>query len=506
MNTHNRFELFLKAVELLGNRLPDLTTLFLIACFVMLALSFGLSFVDFNYFHPTTHEKIVILNMLTPRELIQFFEKMTANFINFPPLGIIIVVVLGIGIAESSGFVRMFIIKILFFINRNNVIPVVIILSIFCHLASDSVYVILMPISALMFYNMGRHPLAGIGASFAGLAGGFSASYTPSNIDPIMQAFTQQAARIIDPSYSVNVLCNYFLAFASTFGVLLVCWYVTAKIVEPFLWKNCPLDEIPPSEPYTPNKAENKAFFVSFFVLLVMIVLLIAALLPANSLLRAPSGSLTSSDAPAMKLIVPLLFLFLALPGFIYGRMAKTFKTSHDFTQAMCNSTASLIPFIVFCFFCGQFLYIFSHSNIGTLIAIAGAEFLKSINIAPQLTIAGVIILTGMLNLIITSATSKWAILAPILVPMLMSVGIAPELTQAAFRISDSAINVITPLFPFYPLLISFCQVYYKKAGIGTLSSMMLPYSIGLFIILSLMLYGFWFLNIPLGFESRYTY
>ena len=254
------------------------------------------------------------------------------------------------------------------------------------------------------------------------------------------------------------------------------------------------------------TKEENRAFKIAFSVLILMFVLLIVLLIPEKSLLRSPNGSLTTPDAPVMQAIVPILFLFLVIQGFIYGKLTDKFKTTKDFSLAMAGSVKNLASFLTFSFFCAQFLYVFGNSNVGTLIAISGAEFLKSLNMAPQITVAGITLLTALLNLLITSASSKWAILAPIFVPMLMAVGISPELTQAAFRVSDSAINVVTPMFAFYPLIISYCQKYCSKTGVGTLSSMMLPYSIGLLVVLMIMLYIFWGLNIPIGFNSGYVY
>ncbi|WP_370467800.1 AbgT family transporter [Photobacterium damselae] len=385
--------------------------------------------------------------------------------------------------------------------------PSVIFIGILAHVASDSAYVILMPVSAYIFYKTGKHPLAGIAAGFAGLAGGFTASYTPSIIDPILAGFTETGARVLDPTYSVNVLCNFFYSFASTFAVIGCCWYVTDKIVEPRLKKSMPIDVAQQDESSeTLTAKETKAFKVANYSMLALVAVVVALMVPENSLFRAPDGSLTSPQAPAMQVIVPLLLVFFALPGLVYGFVSQRFQSAKDVTKSMENITASLISFIVFAFFCAQFLYCFGKSNIGSLIALSGAEALKAINLPGQVTILGVILLTACLNLIITSASSKWAILAPVLVPMLMAVGLSPELTQAAFRISDSAVNVSTPMFAFYPLIISYMQRYSSQSGIGTLVSMMVPYSIGLLVTLTAMLYLFWGLDIPLGFNSGYTY
>ncbi len=506
-----RMNRFLNGVERMGNKLPHITMLFIYALLIIWVLSWLLSYISFDYTHPTTGAKIQVVNMLTGQQLVTFLVAMVSNFMNFPPLGITIVATLGIGIAEGSGFIHVLLKRMLSVIPGKALTPSVIFVSILCHMASDSAYVVLMPISALMFYASGKHPLAGVAASFAGLAGGFTASYTPSIIDPVMQGFTQAAARTSDPSIVVNVLCNYFYALGGTFFVLATCWYITDKIVEPRLKATMPLDSgLEDDEDlklHAVSPKEARAFSVAGYTMLFMCLGLAALLYPEGSLFRSPTtGGLTSPDSPAMQCIVPLLFLFFAIPGLVYGVASGKFDSTKAVIYSMENIVRSLISFMVFAFFCAQFLYVFGKSNIGTLISISGAEFLKSLAMPSGITLGGIILLTAMLNILITSATSKWAILAPIFVPMLMMLGLSPELTQAAFRVSDSAMNVSTPLFPFYPLLIMYCQKYCKNSGVGTLCSMMIPYTIGLLIVLSLVLYIYWGLGIPLGFGSSYVY
>lgn len=251
---------------------------------------------------------------------------------------------------------------------------------------------------------------------------------------------------------------------------------------------------------------QNRAFYIASFVLILMLVGLFAALWPEDSILRDPAGNIASFKAPVMQSIVAIIFLLAAVPGIVFGILSGSFKSSKDFTKSMEDITHTLVQLIVFYFFAAQFMYAFGASNLGALIAIAGAEFLKSLALPPQVTVFGIIVFVALLNLLITSASAKWSILAPIFVPMLMSVGIAPELTQAAFRISDSAVNVCTPMFAFYPLIIIYCQKYYKKTGVGTLSSLMLPYTIALLIVLTITLYLFWAAGIPLGFQADYVY
>ena len=499
---------FLGWIERMGNRIPDITMLFICAFVITCILSAILSQMHFDYIHPSTHEPITVKNMLDADALITLLTKMVTNYTGFPPLGMVIVATLGIGIADGSGYINTGIRKILAVTPKRLITPIIIIVSMLSHIAADSAYMLIIPIAGYMFYATGKHPLAGIGASFAGMAGAFAANYTPAAIDPIIQGFTQTAAQIIDPSYEVNVLCNYFFAFGATFLVIPSCWWVTEKVVEPWCRRSCPIDadiEVE-SHDFSFTPRENRAFYTATAVLVLMLAGLVILLLPEDSMLRDPAGNIASFKAPVMQSIVALIFLYAAAVGIVYGIISGKFRSSKDFTRSMENIAQTLLPIIVFYFFAAQFMYVFGASGIGALLAIAGAEFLKSLALPPQVTIFGIILFVGMLNLIITSASAKWAILAPIFVPMLMAVGIAPELTQAAFRVSDSAVNVCTPMFAFYPLIIVYCQKYYKATGVGTLSSLMLPYTATLLITLTITLYLYWFLGIPLGFQADYVY
>ena len=495
-------------IEKMGNRIPDITMLFICAFVITCVLSAILSQMHFHYVHPSTGAPIEVTNMMSPAALVTLLTKMVTNYTGFPPLGMVIVATLGIGIADGSGYINTGLKKILSVTPKALITPIVILVGMLSHLAPDSGYMIIIPIAAYMFYATGKHPLAGIGASFAGIAGAFAANYTPSAIDPVIQGFTQMAAQIIDPTYEVNVLCNYFYAFGSTFIVIGACWWVTERIVDPWCRKACPVDKDidVPAQDLSVTPKENRAFYIASAVLTLLLIGLVLALLPEDSILRDPNGNIASFKAPVMQSIVAIIFLLAAATGVVYGIISGKFRSSKDFTKSMEEITKTLIQLIVFYFFAAQFMYVFGASNIGALIAISGAEFLKSLALPPQVTIFGIILFVGMLNLIITSASAKWAILAPIFVPMLMAVGIAPELTQAAFRVSDSAVNVCTPMFAFYPLIIVYCQKYYKNTGVGTLSSLMLPYTITLLISLTIMLYVFWWLNIPLGFQADYVY
>lgn len=495
-------------IERIGNKVPDITILFIGAFIITCVISAVLSNFSFDYINPATGKPIQVVNMLSTQSLITLSTKMVSNYASFPPLGMVIVATLGIGIAEGSGYIAIGLRKLLAVTPKSMITPMIIVVGMLSHLGPDCGYVIIIPIAAHMFYASGKHPLAGIAASFAGIAGAFAANYTPSAIDPVIQGFTQAAAQIIDDQYLVNILCNYFYMFIATFAVIPICWYITERIVDPWLWKMYPLTaEADLSHvPVAITTRENRAFTIASIVFVFVCIALVWCLTSDTSGWRAPDGSLASFKAPIMQSIVSLIFLLAGVVGVIYGYASGNFKTLRDMTYSMETITHTLVPLIVFYFFAAQFLYAFNASQMGALIAVSGAEFLRNLALPPQLTIFGIIVFVGILNLVITSASAKWAVLAPIFVPMLMGVNISPELTQQAFRISDSAVNIVTPMFAFYPLIISYCQKYVKEAGIGTLSSMMVPYTMGLLVGLTIVLYVMWFFDIPLGIQATYTY
>ena len=355
-------------IERVGNKIPDITILFVGAFVLVCVISAILSQMHFDYVHPTTGKNIVVNNMLSGENIVLLMSKMVTNYSGFPPLGMVIVATLGIGIADGSGYINTGLKKLLAVTPKFLLSPIIILAGMLSHIGPDTGYVIIIPVAAYMFYASGKHPLSGIAASFAGIAGAFAANYTPSAIDPVIQGFTQSAAQLIDPTYQVNVLCNYFFAFASTFGVIASCWYVTEKITEPWLWKACPLDaDIDVGEDanteITPK--ENRAFYIASAVLFVMAIGLVVALLPEDSIWRDKNGVIASFKAPVMQSIVSLLFVFTGTVGLVYGILVGKFKSPKDVTNAMENITKTLVQLIVFYFFAAQFLWAFGASNMG---------------------------------------------------------------------------------------------------------------------------------------------
>ncbi|MBA3640494.1 MAG: AbgT family transporter [Acidobacteriota bacterium] len=497
----------LNVIERAGNKLPDPAILFVLALLLVWVFSALLAPVAFGEIDPRNQQPLRVQNLLTGAALAAFLANMVSVFVNFPPLGIVLVAMLGVGVAEHVGFIGAGLKAMLHITPRALLTPMLILVACLSHTATDAGYVLVIPLGGIIFYTAGRHPLAGIAAAFAGVSGGFSANFIPSGIDPLLQGFTQTAAQLIDPNRLVNPLSNWYFSSASTFLIVLLGWYLTDRIVEPrvaALGIDGDTADMPKLEPL--SRAESRGLAVGGITLGAGLVLLTLWALPATSPLRAPDGQLTVFTAPLMRSIVPLIFLLFLVPGVAYGIAAGTVKTAKDVVTGMSKAMSGMGYYIVMAFFAALFTDAFGRSNLGALFALKGATFLQTLQMPGQVTIVGIIMVTAMVNLLIGSASAKWALLAPIFVPMLMQVGLAPELTQAAYRVGDSTTNIITPLMPYFPLVVVYCQRYVKNAGIGTVASMMLPYS-GVFIVTwTIFLLLFWAAGIPLGLQGAYSY
>jgi para-aminobenzoyl-glutamate transporter family len=497
----------LDKVERVGNKLPDPAIIFAFCLFVVWILSAILSQFVFETIDPRSGEAVVVNNLLTGESLADFLSRMVKIFTGFAPLGVVLVAMLGVGVAEHSGFISAGLKRMLDSTPRTLLTPMVVLVAIVSHTATDAGYVLVIPLAGVIFYAMGRHPLAGIAAAFAGVSGGFCANFIPSAIDPLLQSFTQSAAQLIDPDIQVNPLNNWFFNSASTLLVVSIGWYLTDKIIEPRL-KNVEVDgdpnEIPRFDELNPK--QSRALKFASLTMLGGIIALVAILMPSDSPMRDPNGALTSFAAPIMQSIVPLIFLLFLLPGVVYGFMSGTFKNSKDMIDTMTKAMQGMSYYIVMAFFCALFIDAFGKSNLGALLAIEGAEVLKTLQLPSMVTIVGIIFLTAFVNLFVGSSSAKWALLGPIFVPMLMQLNISPDLTQAAYRLGDSSSNIITPLMPYFPLVVVYCQRYVKSTGIGTLLSLMLPYSICILLAWTAFLLIYWGLGIPLGIQSSYVY
>lgn len=497
----------LASVERIGNKLPDPAVLFIVLLFVVWVISWLLSYVTFNVVDPRTSELIVINNLLSGSAITEFMSVMVTNFSHFHPVGVVLVAMLGIGVAEHTGFINSGLRALLDITPKRLLTPMVIFTGIVSHSAVDVGYVLVIPLGGVIFYAAGRHPLAGIAAAFAGVSGGFSANFAPSSLDPLLQGLSQAGAQILDPSVVLNPLNNYFFTAASSFLIIGLGWYVTEKIVEPRLQNtelNGNLEDLPTMQALEPN--ERKGLRAAGIVFLLGIIIMVVMAWPTSSPWRDATGDLASGASPMMRSIVSLIFLMFVIPGYVYGLAAGTVKSTKDVIEGMTKAMRQMAYYLVIMFFIAQFVYAFGQSNLGVLLAIQGAAGLKALAMPSYITIVGVVFVTAFINIFVGSASAKWGLLASILVPMLMQLGISPDLTQAAYRVGDSSTNIITPLMPYFPLVVVYCQRYVKNTGIGTVTAMMLPYSVTFLFIWTVFLLLYTLSGLPLGIQSSYTY
>jgi len=498
---------FLGTVERVGNKLPDPAVLFIALLFIVWVLSWLLSYVSFDVIDPRSGEALVINNLLSGSALTEFLSVMVTNFSHFHPVGVVLVAMLGIGVAEHTGFINSAIRSLLNITPAKLLTPMVILVGIVSHSAVDAGYVLVIPLGGVIFYAAGRHPLAGIAAAFAGVSGGFSANFVPSSLDPLLQGLSQAGAQILDPDIVLNPLNNYFFTTASSVLIVGLGWYITDKVVEPRISGTLidgDAEDLP--EMHDLEDHERKGLRWALWSMVLGIALLTVTALPAGSAWRSADGDLTAFTAPMMRSIVSLIFLLFLVPGVVYGVVAGTMKSSKDMIVGMTHAMHGMAYYLVIMFFIAQFVYAFGQSNLGVLLALEGATFLKAMNASASVTIVGIVLLTGFVNIFVGSASGKWGLLAPIFVPMLMSLGISPDLTQAAYRVGDSSTNIITPLMPYFPLVVVYCQRYVKSTGIGTLTAMMLPYSMWFLLTWTIFLLVYFAIGVPLGIGASYTY
>jgi len=498
---------WLDAVERLGNRCPDPILLFVIALAVTWGLSMLLVGVDFGLVDPRTGQPLRINNQLTLQALATFLAGMTLTYVTFPPMGMVLVMVLGVGLAERSGLLAAALRGVLAIAPVRLLTPLVVLASILAHVLSDSSLVIVLPLGAALFYVAGRHPLLGIVATFAPLSGVLFATLIPQSLDAILAGFTEGGARLLAPTYLVTPLNNYWLAAATAVATVPATWWMVDRTIAPRV-SSIAVDGDPALMPSAPplTRIERRGLWAAAVAALAVAAGIVWAAWPAASPFRAPDGSLTGAGAPLMRGLTPLLLLLAAAPSLVYGRLAGTMRTHREAIEGMTTTMSSMSYYLVMVFFAALFTKAFADSNIGALIAVKGADLLRSLGLPAAVTILGVIFLTFSLDVIVPSASAKWALLAPILVPMLMGVGLSPHLTQAAFRIGDGPMNLMSPLFPYFPLVLAFCRRYVTTCGLGTIMALVLPLGVMYLVLQTALLLLWWALGLPLGIGATYAY
>jgi len=443
---------------------------------------------------------------LLSREGIRWmFDNAIDNFTSFAPLGSVLTVMLGIGVAERSGLIAVGLRIFVQSVPNSAITAALVFAGVMSSMVADAGYVVLTPLGAVLFAGLGRHPLAGLAAAFAGVSGGFSANLFITGLDPLLSGLTQEAAQAVDPQYTVNATCNYYFMVVSTLLITVVGTWVTTRIVEPMLgtWdRSKAKGEI--EEPHEITPQEKSAFRGAMGATAICAAIMVCLAMPVSPLWDvAPEGAESLSTIEALNTFfhaVELLIAFLFfVPGVVFGVLIKRVKNDKDVAAMMSATMATMGAYIVLAFAAAQFVAFFNHTNLGSITAVKGAAVLESIGLSGVPLILAFLVVSATMNLFVGSASAKWAFMAPIFVPMLMYMGFSPESVQATYRVGDSITNIITPLMPYLPIIIVFAQQYDREAGLGTLIAAMLPYSIAFAIFWTILL-GVWFgLDIPLG-------
>lgn len=490
---------FLNIVEKIGNRLPDPSILFFLMCLGLAIITWIVSLFHVTVKHPGTGNTIAIKNILSKDGISMILNDAIKNFSEFPALGLVLSVMLGVGIAERTGYFDKLMVQIVHKAPKQIIVPVIILIGIIGNAAGDAAPIVLPPLTAMVFIKLGYHPIAGLAMAYASALGGFSANVMIGMSDALLYAFTEPATKIVSDKITVNVAMNWYFIAASVAVLLPAVYWVTMRFVIPRLGSyddtqsNIKIDD----DNHGLTSKESKAVFWANISFITTLILLILMAIPQNSFLRnAKTGSLLN-DSPIINGVGLIILLIFLVPGLVYGIIMKEFNSSKDLGKMLADSMASMGSFIVIVFFAAQLLAFLEWSNLGMIVAVKGAEVLQGQN--GIVLILGVIFLGALINLLVGSASAKWGILAPIFIPMLVIVGFHPAFTQMLYRIGDSISNPITPMMPYLPLLLSYAQKYDKNMKLGSLLSSLMPYTIILSIVWPIFMIIWYLLGWPLG-------
>ena len=468
----------LDRVERIGNALPDPIFIFLILIGLLFLISAMAAGAGASSVNPVTGETIRAESLFSTKNLQQLFVDMPKTLTSFPPLGLVLVVVLGTSVAERAGLFSAAIRGSLIHAPKALLTPLVVITGMVSHHASDAAYVVVIPLAAVLFAAVGRHPLAGLAAGFAAVSGGFAGNITPGQSDALILGITQPAAQLLDPTYQVTIAGNWWFILGIVAVFTPIAWFVTDRIVEPRLGVWTPGPDAPPQtleRQLAPE--ERRGLIFAGLAALALIVLWTALTLMPGSPFVDPKGEAAARFNPLFRSLVAFFALFFLLAGAAYGAGAGTVRSHRDLVRMMGEGMGVLAPYIVLAFFAAHFVAMFNWSNLGAITAVHGAEGLKGLNLPAPLLLVLVVLVSAFFDLFIGSASAKWSALAPVVVPMFMLLGISPEMTTAAYRMGDSFTNIVTPLMSYFPLILAFAQRWNPAFGLGSLIATMLPYA-----------------------------
>ncbi|MBC3177853.1 AbgT family transporter [Corynebacterium lujinxingii] len=506
---------FLGWIEKVGNKLPDPFWLFVILSGVVAVSSWLASRAGLKATDPASGEEIHVESLLTGENISRMVTDAVENFIAFPPLGVILATMLGVAVAEQTGLLAAMVRSMVDKVSPKMLTFMLALAGVTGSVASDAIYVIIIPLGAMAFHAIGRSPVVGAMVAFAASSAGFNSSLILNITDLLLAGISTSAAQLVDDAYDVSPLANIFFVIPSAIVLSLVITAVTEFYVDKKAQAlvdddHIDEDELQLDETNQPDDAhltddddisltplERKGLAWAGVTLVVTLAAFFALLLiPASPFARPEEGFMESPLIQAIA--IPITLIFFAT-GLVYGLVVGTINEAADIPKFMAKGLESLLPILVLFFAVSQFLAWFQWSNLGPWTAIKGSELLQSWDLPNMVLFAAFVLMVTTINLFITSGSAQWALMAPIVVPMMMYIGISPEVTQMLYRIGDSPSNIITPMSPYFALALTFLQKYYKKAGVGTLMSLSLPYAVSMLIGWFVFFIIWYFLGIPLG-------
>ncbi|MFO0896752.1 MAG: AbgT family transporter [Pirellulales bacterium] len=496
---------FLDLVETVGNKVPHPAVIFMILIGLVIVLSHALflagASVSYQVIDPVTHEAAnessAAKSLLTGEGLRFMYTSLIPNFMGFTAVGLMIVAMVGAGVAEASGLVTALIRKLVSVSPPKALTYILVFVGILSSVAADAGYLVLIPLAGTAFISVGRHPLAGLACGFAAVAGAFTVNMLIKPLDAVLTEFTNDAIHLVNPGVSIDLTANLWFSFASVVFLTFVVALVTERIIEPRLGKY--VAETPGDEQAGVSAEEGRGLKFAGLAVLGVLALFAALALPPGAPLRNPDTGALIGNSPLMNgLIAVIMVLFLA-SGVGYGIGARTIASVGDVIKAMEKAISGLGGLILLLLIISQFVAYFNYTNMGTILAVSLADLLKDANIGALPLLIGFIIVVGIIDLLITGAIAKWAIFAPVFVPLLMQLGVSPEAVLAAYRIGDSPINAITPLNVYFAMVVGFAQKYDKNAGVGTVVSLMLPYVVIMFVLWTALFAVWQVLGLPWG-------
>lgn len=493
----------LDLIERAGNRLPHPITIFCLFAAAVPVISAVAAAFDVSVINPRTGQPCAAVNLLTRPWIQRAFTDCVANFVAFAPLGTVLTAMLGIGIAERCGLIDVLLRLLVQAVPAWALTAMIVFAGLLSHTAADAGFLIVPPLAMAMFAALGRSPLAGLALAFASVAGGLSANVLPGSLDVLLAMLTQEAARLIEPKYEVQVICNYYFLAASVPLLVGVAVSVNRFIVEPRLGPALP-EQRGELQPLT--GVERRGLRVAALAAVVTLIGLLLLVAPEWGPLRTEGATTLQRIQPFLRSVVALVLIVFLIPGVAYGAATGRIRNDHDVARMSGETMAAMGLYIALAFPAAQFVKYFEWSNLGTILAVSGAGFLRSIHVNGVPLFIGLLLISTMINLLIASASAKWTILAPIFVPMFMLLGHSPESTQAVYRVGDSITNPITPLNNYFPIMLAFAHRYDPKFGIGSLVSVMLPYTIAFALFWTGLLIVWIVMGWPLGPGSPLTY